>query len=73
VHPGASVCETSMHYFSSSCGTGTGLTKTHRDTLRQTRVLHPVGSVGHVVHCSASGAQIVDTLFFLLVPDRNVI
>jgi hypothetical protein len=28
--------------------------------------LHLVGSMGHFVHSSAAGAQIVDTLFFIL-------
>jgi hypothetical protein len=28
--------------------------------------LHPVGSMGHVVHCGASGPQNVDALFFML-------
>jgi hypothetical protein len=28
--------------------------------------LHPVGSVGHVMHSSASGARNVNTLFFIL-------
>jgi hypothetical protein len=32
--------------------------------------LHSVGSAGHVVHCGASGAQNVDTLFLLLVWDQ---
>jgi hypothetical protein len=40
--------------------------KAHQDTLRRTCVLHPVGSVGHVVYCGVSGARIVDALFFLL-------
>jgi hypothetical protein len=31
---------------------------------------HPVGFVGHVVHCGASGAQNSDALFFLLGWDR---
>jgi hypothetical protein len=32
--------------------------------------LHPVGSVGHVVHCGASGTQNVDALFFMIGWDR---
>jgi hypothetical protein len=34
--------------------------------LRRTFVLHPIGYVGHVVHCGASGVRNVNTLFFLL-------
>jgi hypothetical protein len=30
--------------------------KVHQDTLRRSCVLHPVGSVGHVVRCCASGS-----------------
>jgi hypothetical protein len=44
--------------------------KAHRDTLRQSCVLHPVGSVGHVIHCGASGVLKVDPLYFLLRWDR---
>jgi hypothetical protein len=39
-------------------------------TLRQTCVLHPVGSTGHIVHCGASASQNVDASFFLVGRDR---
>jgi hypothetical protein len=32
--------------------------------------LHPVGSVGHVVHLSASGAQNINLIFFIIVWDQ---
>jgi hypothetical protein len=32
--------------------------------------LHPVGSVGHVLHFGASGTRSVDSLFFMLGWDR---
>jgi hypothetical protein len=35
------------------------------ETLRQTCVLHPVGSEGHVVHFDVSGPPNVITLFFM--------
>jgi hypothetical protein len=41
--------------------------KACQDTLRRTRVLHPVGSTGHVVQSGVSGAGNIDTLFFRLV------
>jgi hypothetical protein len=47
-----------------------GLKKKHRDTFRQTWVLHPVGFVGHIVHCIGSGTQKVDALIFMLLWDR---
>jgi hypothetical protein len=42
-----------MHYFSSLGGMSTVPQKARRDT--ELGFMHPVGSAGHVVHCSASG------------------
>jgi hypothetical protein len=47
--------ETSMHYFSRSWGQVRILEKVRWDTLCRTFVLHPVGPVGHVLRCGASG------------------
>jgi hypothetical protein len=44
--------------------------KAHQDTLHQTCVLHPMGSVGHLVHCVVSGTQNVESLFFMIGADR---
>jgi hypothetical protein len=40
--------------------------KVCRGTIRRTCFLHPVGSMGHVVHYVASGERNVDELFFML-------
>jgi hypothetical protein len=38
----------------------------HRDTLRRTMFLHPVGFAGHIVHSHASATRNFDSLFFML-------
>jgi hypothetical protein len=44
-----------------------GFHKKHAGTSYTELVfLHPMGSVGHVVHSRASGPRNVDTLFFVL-------
>jgi hypothetical protein len=52
-------------------GVKTRYDKVHRDTLRELVFLHLVGSVGHIVHSGASGAQNFDALFFMLGWDRR--
>jgi hypothetical protein len=39
--------------------------KSRRDTLRETCVLHSVGSTGHVVHFGAFGARNIDALLIM--------
>jgi hypothetical protein len=41
-----------------------------RDMLCHTCVLHPAGSVGHLVHCVASSTQNIDALLLMLGWDR---
>jgi hypothetical protein len=58
--------ETLTQYFSCSCGNGTDSRKSAVRHIMLNFFLHPLGSVGHIVYCSASGAQNIDALFFLL-------
>jgi hypothetical protein len=44
--------------------------KARCDTIRQICVFHLVGSIGHVVHFSASRMRNIDGLFFMLRKDR---
>jgi hypothetical protein len=56
-----------MHYFYCSVGTSTDSTEKHvRTCYDELMFLHPVGSAGHVVYSSASGARNVNTIFFML-------
>jgi hypothetical protein len=49
--------ETSKHYFSCSGGPGVVSTKKRPGTsYAEHMLLHPVGSVGHVLHSATSGA-----------------
>jgi hypothetical protein len=55
------------YYFSCSGGSGTDSRRSVPGHVTPNLFfLHPVGSVGHVVHFGASGAQNVNTLFFML-------
>jgi hypothetical protein len=67
VHPW---CETLMHYFHPWVGR-VRFHKRH-DTTPYTELgfLHPVGSAGHVMHCSASMVRNIDALFFMIGWDR---
>ncbi len=44
--------------------------KAQRTRYAKQMFLHPVGSVGHVVHCVVSGTQNIDALFIMLLWDR---
>jgi hypothetical protein len=53
--------------FGGGGGDGSGCDKKHiRTRYVELVFLHPVGSVGHVVHFGASGVRNVDALFFML-------
>jgi hypothetical protein len=58
--------ETSSHYFSCIIRPGAIPKKCAESHYAKLVFLHPVRSVGHVVHSATSGAQNVDTLLFIL-------
>jgi hypothetical protein len=61
----------STYYFSCSGGTGSASTKSALGHVTTNLFfLHPVGSVGHVVHFGAYQVRNIDALFFILGWDR---
>jgi hypothetical protein len=58
--------ETSMHNFSCSGGPSAVFIKSAGTRCAELVLLHPVGSVTHIVHSRASRARNVNTLFFKL-------
>jgi hypothetical protein len=64
VHPGHKIL---MQYFSCSGYPGAvSIKKSMMIRCAEHVFLHPVGSVGHVVHSGVSGMCNVDTLFFMI-------
>jgi hypothetical protein len=60
-------CETSSHYFSYSGGPGAvSIKSAPGHVMPKLCFLHPVRSVGHVVHSGASGPRNIEALFFML-------
>jgi hypothetical protein len=59
--------ETSMHYFSCSGGPGVVSIKgLPGHVMLNLCFLHPVGSMGHIVHSDASEVRNVNALFLML-------
>jgi hypothetical protein len=69
VHSGVSGARNVDTIFQARVGPMQITQKEHRDTLRQTCVLHPVGSTVHILYSSAPGARDVDPVFFRLGGD----
>jgi hypothetical protein len=58
---------TSTHYFSCSCGPGATSTKSALGHVTPNLCFCILeGSMGHIVHNSASGVRNIDALFFML-------